>query len=51
MNKKEIPQKGRGQAAGMESEADKIQREGAGQGWRLRSLEAREAWGSRKSGV
>lgn len=40
MNKKEIPQKGRGQAGGMGCEAEKIQREGAGQGWRLRGLEA-----------
>ena len=40
MNEKQIPQKGRGQAGGMESEAEKIQREGAGPGWRLRSLEA-----------
>ena len=40
MNKKEIQLKGRGRAGEMESEAEKVQREGAGQGWRLRSLEA-----------
>lgn len=32
MNKKEIPQKGRGQAGGVGSEAEKTQREGAGRG-------------------
>lgn len=41
MNKKEIPQKGRGQAGGMGCEAEKIQREGEqGRGGELRGLEA-----------